>query len=223
MHTVILTTMSLCIAILIVLKVSSIEGQGTIVSSHENAAPFTTCPTLGNCKKDRQTIVSGRKCPADMHSTRPPRPPLDGTGKYKCPSGSAPVVVVLGQSPDGADIFHKFGETKTKSLSGKSMDGVRRGFRTGSGLDPYKSQFILSTTPLFGKPSVLLNKKLVAAYGYIKGRMCIYSNPKLQILINDVVLRNTWNDANSDRWTIDLPCIDHDGSKGENSNPFHGR
>jgi hypothetical protein len=129
----------------------------------------------------------------------------------------------LGQSPDGADIFLDFGTTKTESLRGKSMDGIRRGFKTGSGLDPYKSQFILRTTPLFGKPSVLLNKKLVAAYGYIKGRMCIYSNPKLQILMNGVVLRNTWNDANSDLWTIDLPCIDHDGSKGENSNPFHGK
>ena len=147
-----------------------------------------------------------------------------GSGNFKCPAGSDPAVkIILGHTKGGADIFMKFGKTTDKLMKKKSICKSPKGyFKLGSGTDPYKSAFtLLQATKVLNEK--LLNKKVVRAMGYVKGLMCVHKRPRMQILINDVVMPNLWGGANANKWSIEPGCVDEDGSRGKGGITYKGK
>ena len=182
------------------------------------------CPMLGDCKKNT-AILTGRKCPADHGhvGVRPPRAPLDGSGNFKCPTGSKAVKIMLGHTTSGSDIFFDFGKTQDKDFKKKRICKSPKGrFKSGSGTDPYISKFVLKkATQKINKK--LLNKKVVRVMGYAKGMMCVHKRPRMQVIINDAVMNNIWGGANANKWSIEPGCIDKDGSQGKDVIAYQGK
>ena len=183
------------------------------------------CTAGQSCKKDTE-IITGLKCPAEhTHiGARPPRAPVDGSGNFKCPAGSDPAVkIILGHSSSGSDIFFDFGKTTDSVMKKKKMCGGSKGaFKTGSATDPYKSEFNLKMATKIVNAK-LLNKKVVRAMGYVKGLMCVHKRPRMQIMFNDVVMKNTWGGANEDKWSIEPGCVDENGSQGKGGITYQGK
>ena len=198
----------------------------TTTLNQVDAAYF--CTAGQSCKKDTK-IITGLKCPAEhTHiGARPPRAPVDGSGNFKCPAGSDPAVkIILGHSSSGSDIFFdSFGKTRSTDavMKKKSMCGGSKGtFKTESTTDPYKSEFNLKMATKIINPK-LLNKKVVRAMGYVKGLMCVHKRPRMQIMFNDVVMKNTWGGANEDKWSIEPGCVDEKkNKKDEKDKKIHG-
>ena len=187
-------------------------------------AILLTLTTTLNQVDAAYVCTAGQSCKTDNVGVLPPRMTVDGSGNFKCPAGSDPAVkIILGHSSSGSDIFFDFGKTTDAVMKKKSMCGGSKGtFKTESTTDPYKSEFNLKMATKIINPK-LLNKKVVRAMGYVKGLMCVHKRPRMQIMFNDVVMKNTWGGANEDKWSIEPGCVDENGSQGKGGITYQGK